>query len=118
MSRYRMWRVPLLAVLLMLVSGMWATAVYGSSPSSPEAGGGNAGGNLEQSADWLMQEQLRMIETGSVEAYWTELMNEYGGYFPGGRMPSFAELVKSGGNGLKLADILKGLLRYILHEVV
>ncbi len=59
-----------------------------------------------------------MIETGSVETYWTELMNEYGGYFPGGKLPGFTDMLKSGGDGLKLMDILAGLVKYILHEVL
>ncbi|MBJ6364244.1 stage III sporulation protein AE [Paenibacillus sp. GCM10012307] len=108
MNRYVIWRMAALLLLLLALSGSCAAVV--SAKESPESA-------IEQSADRLVQEQLRMIETGSVETYWTELMNEYGGYFPGGKLPGFADMLKSGGSGLQLMGILTGLIRYILHEV-
>lgn len=119
MSRKITFKLPFAFWLLMLASLVWSMHVVEGAPASAvQVGGPTDGGALEQSADRLVQEQLRMIETGSVETYWTELMTEYGGYFPGGKMPSFMELVQSGGNGIKLADMLKALLQFILHEVL
>ncbi|GGF87028.1 stage III sporulation protein AE [Paenibacillus abyssi] len=66
----------------------------------------------------LAEEQLRAIDTGVVEDYWNRLMREYGGYFPEGQMPSFFDMIRPGGEGLKLGMILQGLLEYVLHEVL
>lgn len=72
----------------------------------------------EQIAKELTTEQLTGLETDAVESYWNKLRSEYGGYFPEQRVPSFMEMVIPGGKGLKLTDMLKGLLKYFLHEVL
>ncbi|NIK77459.1 stage III sporulation protein AE [Paenibacillus castaneae] len=72
----------------------------------------------EQISKELTTEQLTGLETDAVESYWNKLRSEYGGYFPEQRVPTFMEMVIPGGKGLKLTDMLKGLLKYFLHEVL
>ncbi len=66
----------------------------------------------------LADEQLKGIDTEAVESYWNRLMNDYGGFFPDGKVPSFIDMVMPGGHGLKLTTVLSGLLKYVLHEVL
>ncbi|MGG4143016.1 stage III sporulation protein AE [Paenibacillus algorifonticola] len=61
---------------------------------------------------------LNDMDTDAVEKYWNELKNEYGGFFPEQKLPSFAQMLLPGGEGLKLETVLKGLLSYFLHEVL
>ncbi|CAM3963868.1 stage III sporulation protein AE [Paenibacillus alkaliterrae] len=66
----------------------------------------------------LTTEQIGGLETDAVESYWNKLRSEYGGFFPEQRIPSFVEMIIPGGEGLKLTDMMKGLLKYFLHEVL
>nr|WP_245600033.1 stage III sporulation protein AE [Paenibacillus harenae] len=66
----------------------------------------------------LTTEQLNGLDTEAVEDYWEKLSDEYGGFFPEQRVPSFMEMVLPGGDGLKLSDMVKGLLKYFWHEVL
>lgn len=65
----------------------------------------------------IMKEQAELVETQPVEDYWNKLREQYGGFFPDQKVPSFSEMLLSGG-GLKLTDVLQGLLRYLWHEVL
>ncbi|REE70635.1 stage III sporulation protein AE [Paenibacillus taihuensis] len=78
----------------------------GADPSAPEV---NAA---------LANQQLKGINTEAVEDYWNKLMKEYSGFFPENKVPSFAEMVVPGGEGLKLTTVISGLLRYVLHEIL
>lgn len=75
----------------------------------------SSGTQVEQ----LMEEQAELIEneTEPIEDYWNKLRDEYGGFFPDQQMPGFKEMLMPGG-GFKMADVLEGLLRYLLHEVL
>ncbi|SEN17930.1 stage III sporulation protein AE [Paenibacillus sp. OV219] len=66
----------------------------------------------------LANQQLKGVNTEAVEDYWNKLMKEYSGFFPDNEVPSFAEMVMPGGEGLKLTTVLSGLLRYVLHEIL
>lgn len=66
----------------------------------------------------LAREQARAYGTDAVESYWNDLMKQYGGYFPQGAMPSFIEMITPGGEGMKPAVIMKGLLNMVAHEVL
>lgn len=65
----------------------------------------------------MVEEQAGLIDTEPVENYWNRLREEYGGYFPDQKMPSFSEMLMPGG-GLQITEVLHGLLRYLLHEVL
>ncbi|MCR2803117.1 stage III sporulation protein AE [Paenibacillus soyae] len=91
-------------------------AIYSLAPvHASEAESPSSGAQVER----LMEEQAELIEneTEPVEDYWNKLRDEYGGYFPDQRMPGFKEMLMPGG-GFKMSDVLSGLLRYLLHEVL
>ncbi|MFD0711047.1 stage III sporulation protein AE [Paenibacillus sp. GCM10027626] len=75
-------------------------------------------GAAAEITDGLADEQLKSMDTGDIESYWNNLMKEYGGVFPGGKHPSFIEMIAPGGEGFKLSAVLGGLLRYMFHEVL
>lgn len=68
--------------------------------------------------DAIIKEQAEHLQTDQVEAYWQQLMQQYGGYFPGNRTPSLMDMILPGGEGLSISTVLKGLLSYFLHEVL
>jgi len=74
--------------------------------------------NADELAKELTTQQIGGLETGAVESYWNNLRSEYGGFFPEQRIPSFMEMILPGGDGLKLTDMLSGLLKYLWHEVL
>ncbi|WP_238404054.1 stage III sporulation protein AE [Paenibacillus paridis] len=86
------------------------------------SGEGTGGASNQQQAEELSKElaleQLGGLETGAVENYWNKLRNDYGGYFPEQKIPSFMEMILPGGEGLKFTDMLQGLFRYLWHEVL
>ncbi|RXZ78271.1 stage III sporulation protein AE [Paenibacillaceae bacterium] len=92
------------------------TAIVQASPGESAVPSGEAAGHAAPSK--LAEEQIKGVETGAVEAYWEELTREYGGFFPDERLPRFIDMIVPGGEGLKLGTMLKGLLRYMLHEVL
>lgn len=102
-----------------------ATFLFSFVPNVGYAGTGESGTPAEESragADQLSKElaaeQLGTLETEAVESYWNKLRSEYGGFFPDQHIPSFAQMILPGGDGLKLTDVLQGLLRYLWHEVL
>ncbi|OME86990.1 stage III sporulation protein AE [Paenibacillus sp. FSL A5-0031] len=74
--------------------------------------------NADELAKELTTQQIGGLETGAVESYWNNLRSEYGGFFPEQHIPSFMEMILPGGDGLKLTDMLSGLLKYLWHEVL
>ncbi|EFM09882.1 stage III sporulation protein AE [Paenibacillus curdlanolyticus YK9] len=69
-------------------------------------------------SDQLAGEQANGLDTDPIEKYWGALVSEYGGYFPDHDLPSFAEMIMPGGEGLKLSTVVTGLLRFMMHEVL
>jgi len=67
--------------------------------------------------DTVVKEQAERLPTDKVERYWNQLMHEYGGYFPEGQVPGFKEMLAPGG-GFGLSRILKGLFRFLFHEIL
>ncbi|WP_438432219.1 stage III sporulation protein AE [Gorillibacterium sp. sgz500922] len=127
--------ILLLALLFLLAAGGQALAAGSgaAAASSTAAGsGGNAGfggsadsvrsgmaplaSTAASPADTLVQQQVQNVKTDGVETYWNRLMRDYGGYFPENRMPTFKEMMASGGFNLKTATT--ALLRYLFHELL
>lgn len=69
-------------------------------------------------AQTIVQQQVKQLDTGIVEQYWNKLMTQNGSFFPELQAPSFTELLTNGGQGLSFANIMKGTLRYLFHEVL
>lgn len=87
----------------------------GLPAEADEADADRADGGLTRR---LTEEQLGAIDTAAIEAYWTGLMREYGGFFPDRKAPGFTDLVMPGGDKLDIGDVLTGIVRYLLHEVI
>lgn len=104
----------LAAVICTLLLVIIAPAPVISALAAPSSTGAEAGSLPNQ----LTGTQLEDMDTAAVEQYWNKLKDEYGGFFPDQKMPSFFEMVMPGGEGLKLDTVLKGLLGYFFHEVL
>jgi stage III sporulation protein AE len=100
-------------LLLSFVPGL-GPALPVAAQGAPEAGEQR----LEQLMKELAEGELGGLKSNEVESYWNKLRSEYGGYFPEQRTPSFVEMIMPGGNGLKLSDMLGGLLKFFWHEVL
>lgn len=68
-------------------------------------------------ADAIIQEQAGRLPTDQVEQYWSQMMKEYGAYFPDGG-PSFKELLTPGDGGTSFRLIMGGLFRFFFQEVL
>ncbi|MBP3964361.1 stage III sporulation protein AE [Paenibacillus lignilyticus] len=88
------------------------------STAAPEADDPSPNDNASSVNKNLAGDQVKEINTEDVEKYWNKLMSEYGGFFPDNNVPSFAEMIMPGGEGLKLTTVLAGLLKYVLHEIL
>ncbi|MGG1515261.1 stage III sporulation protein AE [Paenibacillus oryzisoli] len=75
------------------------------------------GSSAETPTDAMIKEQVNHLNTEPVEQYWNKLMQEYGGYFPESKTPSFMEILL-GTKGINMKSIFKGLLSYVFHEIL
>jgi stage III sporulation protein AE len=75
----------------------------------------SAGGNP---ADAIITDQAERLPTGQVEQYWSQMMKEYGAYFPSGETPKFKDLVASGNQAFSFKSILSAILKFFFHEVL
>ena len=75
----------------------------------------SAGGNP---ADAIITDQAERLPTGQVEQYWSQMMKEYGSYFPSGETPKFKDLVASGNQAFSFKSILSAILKFFFHEVL
>jgi len=73
----------------------------------------NGGNPLDQ----LVREQAERLPTESVEQFWQETLREYKGYLPDLQAPGFVQLLFRDGE-LTINGVLKGLFRYLFHEVL
>jgi len=101
----------------MIVLSIAPTVTYAISGESAAPVADNQVKADELSKELTIQ-QIGGLETGAVESYWNNLRSEYGGFFPEQHIPSFMEMILPGGDGLKLTDMLSGLLKYLWHEVL
>jgi stage III sporulation protein AE len=67
--------------------------------------------------DQIVKEQAEHLPTDQIEQFWNKLVQEYGGYFPDSRTPSFMELL-TGTEQFSIASALQGVLKYFFHEIV
>lgn len=68
--------------------------------------------------DNWMERQAEELPIDQVEAYWQQLMNEYGGFFPDQKVPTFMEMLLQQDQSFSLKSGLSGLMRYMWHEVL
>lgn len=69
-------------------------------------------------AEQFIEQQAEDLQTDEIEAYWNDLLKQYGGYFPGGQPPSFMEMLLPGGEGFSFKTVASGLLKYLFHEIL
>ncbi len=100
--------------MLLLSAALFAGTAVSASP----AGQANGADRLADEGAQLTEDQIRALDTDTVEAYWSQLRADYGGFFPDSRVPSFMEMIVPGGEGIELRTAMSGLLRYVLHEVL
>ncbi|MGF7030356.1 stage III sporulation protein AE [Paenibacillus mucilaginosus] len=68
-------------------------------------------------AEELVRQQAQQLPLDSVEGFWTRLVQQYGGYFPDARAPSFMDLLL-GAKDISFPGLLQGLLKYLFHELL
>ncbi len=68
--------------------------------------------------DEFFTHQAEQLQIDQVDQYWNHLMDEYGGFFPDNKTPSFMELILPGGEGLSLKQISLGFLKFFLFELL
>jgi len=109
---------PALGLTASVVHAVETTTTQSLPVSGQQAGRLSEGEGGPARTEDLAGQQLQGMDTEAVESYWNNLMKEYGGLFPGGKAPSFMEMILPGGEGLKLTTVLSGLLKYVFHEVL
>jgi len=109
------------SLALILLAGP-AQAVWASAPAQagekPADAGGNSGNLAASLADELARQQSRELDLGEIEKFWNDLRTKYSGYFPDEKLPEIGRLMFPKGEPLQPAQIIGGLLRYFLHEVL
>lgn len=96
-----------LCKILTLVSAIWLGSVWMTTVHAQPSG-----------VPDMLAEQSEHLPIDQVEQYWQELIQEYGGYFPGNRAPTFMELMLPGGEGFDYKQLFKGFLTFFLHEIL
>lgn len=115
-------RAMLLLFLLMvflIMGDTIASANAGASPDNASTTARETAPSLDDglSGD-LAKEQSEDVELGQIQKYWNDLKNEYGGYFPEGKLPELRELMFPSGKSFSAGQAMLGLLRFFLHEVL
>lgn len=114
-----MWLAALTILLLILLMPAPAAAASIAVLAAPDEQSLSTAGNGQPPAPGeVAVSQLEGAQTDAVESYWSQLKEQYGGFFPGSDMPSFLEMITPGGEGLKLQTVLTGILHYFLKEVM
>lgn len=67
--------------------------------------------------DWANQ-QVEQLPTEQVETYWQSLIDEYGGFFPEGKLPSFMDMLMPGGESLSMKNVFSAIGRFLIHEIL
>ena len=67
--------------------------------------------------DQFVDKQLNSLGLQDIQAYWNEVIEEYGGFLPESQKGSFMEFVK-GEKKLSLKAYLLGLVKFLFHELL
>jgi len=84
----------------------------------PEAAAGAEAPEQGRISDDLAKQQSEEVELGQIQKFWNDLKDEYGGYFPEGKLPELRQLMFPDGQGWSVGQALTGLARFFLHEVL
>ncbi|WP_372629702.1 stage III sporulation protein AE [Cohnella sp.] len=106
--------LSLLALLAFLFAGA-------SAALANPAGSGGGQPSLEEQgklSEDLARRQSEELELGRIQQYWNGLKSEYGGYFPEGKLPELRQLMFPQGESWNIGQVLSGLAKFFLHEVL
>ncbi|MCC3379728.1 stage III sporulation protein AE [Paenibacillus farraposensis] len=99
----RLGGMPNLKVIAVLLLCLWcasAAVIFADTPSS----------------EWIKQ-QAQQMPKDEVEHYWNGLMQQYGGFFPDQKMPSFMDMLLPGGEGFSIKSVLSAIVDFFIHEI-
>lgn len=68
--------------------------------------------------DEIIDKQYQQLDTSILEKYWQKLNQEYREYMPNTNAPTIKELILSKDGRFSLTNILSGMLKFLLHEVI
>ncbi|MFC4599200.1 stage III sporulation protein AE [Cohnella hongkongensis] len=108
----------LLPMMTLLVFLFAEAAVAMASAGTSATGGQPAVEEPERLSDDLARRQSEELELGRIQQYWNNLKSEYGGYFPEGKLPELKQLMFPEGEGMSVGQVLSGLAKFFLHEVL
>lgn len=95
----------LVVIQLLLVAPPGAVAEMSLDPST--------GNPLDQ----MVREQTERLPLQPIEQFWQDTLKQYKGYLPDLQSPGLAQLLFQNGE-LTSGSVLKGLFRYLFHEVL
>ncbi|MGD8191550.1 stage III sporulation protein AE [Brevibacillus ginsengisoli] len=72
--------------------------------------------NTVNPLDTLVRQQVQHLDTHHVEEFWKKTLEQYKGYLPDLQSPGFVPLIMQDEN-LTLSGILKGLMKFVFHEI-
>ncbi|NGQ94716.1 stage III sporulation protein AE [Brevibacillus sp. SYP-B805] len=76
----------------------------------------DAEGARDGPIDQLVRQQVEHLNMDRVEQFWQKTLQEYKGYLPDIKSPGFVQLLMQNGE-ISIAGVLKGMLKYVLHEI-
>ncbi|WP_151734339.1 stage III sporulation protein AE [Paenibacillus tengchongensis] len=115
MKAHRGWRPLNIRILLSLLLSCFI--FWGADAFTADAAPQDTDNRASPVDGWVKQ-QVQQLPKDKVEAYWDQLMREYGGFFPDGKTPSLMDMLLPGEDGLSLKSVLSGLLTFMWHEVL
>lgn len=68
--------------------------------------------------DEIMEKQYDQLDTAILEKFWQRLNQEYRVYLPNTNAPTLKDLIFSEDGKFSLANILTGIVKFFLHEVI
>lgn len=68
--------------------------------------------------DTIVNSQLNQLDTEQIEQFWQKIQDEYNGYLPEVRTPGIIPMITGNSEGLTFTGVVKGLLKYLFHEVL
>ncbi|MEK5505148.1 stage III sporulation protein AE [Paenibacillus sp. FSL P4-0113] len=95
--------MPNLKVIAMLLLCLWcasAAFLFADTPTN----------------EWIRQ-QAEQMPKDEVEHYWDGLMQQYGGFFPDQKTPSFMDMLLPGGEGFSIKGVLSAIADFFIHEI-
>lgn len=112
-------RLIILLFMLLFFLMMGNTMVFAEPnvPDKPQASQQGAYPDENLSGD-LAKQQSEDVDLAQIQKYWNDLKNEYGGYFPEGKLPELRQLMFPDGKGLSVGQALSGAAKFFLHEVL